>query len=178
MGSGLMRARGEASDTGNNRGPEDIPCIPDGGQPLWPLSPSEAMNPAFVESLRFSARQKEKLLDIQGIWFQELQALKEERDRICASIRETPLGSRGSGAQAGVYLRCHDALSALKQNLSKDHILHIRLFHLTWKSCFTAEQCGKIIVQAYPWCPDAAAICRVVAAGHGNSQFHELPAEY
>ncbi|KAK9863138.1 hypothetical protein WJX84_000660 [Apatococcus fuscideae] len=46
------------------------------------------------------------------------------------------------------------------------------------QQCFTAEQCGKIIVQAYPWCPDAAAICRVVAAGHGNSQFHELPAEY
>ena len=52
----------------------------------------------------------------------------------CWGIQDIPLGSAGSGAQAGAYLRFQEGISALKETLRKDHVLHIRLFHLTWKS--------------------------------------------
>lgn len=53
------------------------------------------------------------------------------------AVQAIPLGAAGSGAQAGAYLRLQDGISALKENVRKDHVLHIRLFHLTWKSVRT-----------------------------------------
>ncbi|KAK9834498.1 hypothetical protein WJX74_002998 [Apatococcus lobatus] len=144
--------------------------------PFAPASPSAAMSAAFVHSLNLSQGQLEKLVDIQAIWHQELSRLRTERNTICLSIRDIPSGAAGSGAQAGAYLRLQDGICALKENLRKDHVLHIRLFHLTWKSCFTAEQCAKIVVQSYPWCPDAAAICNEVAARYQHP-IQELPTD-
>ena len=50
------------------------------------------------------------------------------------AMQETHIGSVGTGAQAEAYLCNQEGLFALKENLRKDHVLHIRLCHQTWNS--------------------------------------------
>ena len=58
----------------------------EGGSIPAPSTSQGTMDPVFVESLQFSSKQKQKLLDIQRIWSKELEALQAERRSICASI--------------------------------------------------------------------------------------------
>lgn len=58
----------------------------DGRTMFAPATSDETMEPAFIESLMFSARQKQRIVDIRSIWTRELQALQDERRLICAAI--------------------------------------------------------------------------------------------
>ena len=55
--------------------------------PFDHVDPAAAMTPAFVQSLKFSQRQVERLQEIHSIWAVELKSLRDERDIISNSIK-------------------------------------------------------------------------------------------
>lgn len=126
-------------------------------------------------ALAMTETQKKEALAARQVFLGKLKEVVEERQRINGQLQSSvpegpsvdPQGG-GNNKTTAISLEAHDALSALKENLRREHNIHWEFNAGLFGKVMTKLQVAKAAVHSYPFYPDALGIANIIAVQMGK----------